>query len=88
MEDLKVWAVSDNGFIRLYDSEEKARNEYLAIVESVKNNSYFHLSAHRDVKLDMQVEDYDMHYIIYTTKAQFGDHDEYRQAWYQQMKIN
>ena len=88
MKEMKVWGVSDNGFVRLYDSEKKAREEYLAIVKSVKENKYFHPSAHRDVKLEIEVDDYDTHYIVYTANGGVYDHDEYRQAWYQKMKIN
>ena len=88
MDKQTVWGVSDNGFIRLYDSEKKAREDYLSIVQAVKENKYFHSSAHRNTKIEYEVESSDTHYIVYTADNGMFDHDEYRQAWYHQMKIN
>ena len=88
MEKQKVWGVSDNGFIRLYESEKKAKEEYFAIVQSVKRNTYFHSSCHRDTKIEVEVDCAGTHYIVYTASNGLGGENEYRHAWYQLLTIN
>ena len=83
----KVWCVSDNGLVRLYASECKAREEYFAIVQSVKRNTYFHPSVNRSTRIDIEVDCSDNHYIVYVTDNHLGE-TEFRQAWYGQLTIN
>ena len=85
MEDY-VYVVNNDGVIDLFRQEKKAREEWSGIVDTIRENKYFHPDFKSSTKIDLIVDDADTHYCIFIVTDHLGK-ESYKYVCYGRHKI-
>ena len=81
-----IYVVNNDGIVDLYRDGRKAREEWLAIVETIRENKYYHSSFGSSTKVDLVVDVEDTHYCIFIVTEHLGK-ESYKSVCYGLHKI-